>query len=66
MRDFKLIIVSIICVMMIGHTAAHAKSIETKLDELITDGRSSCDGSFTLLDGAVERIDLNLDWEENG
>ena len=30
---------------------------------LITDGRSSCDGSFTLLDGAVERIDLNLNGE---
>ena len=49
--------------MMIGVTGAYADSIENKLDELITDGRSSCDGSFTLLDGAVERIDLNLDDE---
>ena len=49
--------------MMIGPTGAHANSIETKLDELITDGRSSCEGSFTLLDGAVERIDLNLNGE---
>jgi len=40
MRDFKLIIASIISVMMIGPTGAHANSIETKLDELITDGRS--------------------------
>ena len=63
MRDFKLIIASIISVMMIGPTGAHANSIETKIDELITDGRSSCDGSFTLLDGAVERIDLNLNGE---
>ena len=52
--------------MMIGVTGAYADSIENKLDELIKDGRSSCDGSFTLLDGAVMRIDLNLDWEENG
>jgi hypothetical protein len=63
MRDFKSTILSIISVMMIGPTGAHANSIETKLAELITDGRSSCDGSFTLLDGAVERIDLNLDDE---
>ena len=49
--------------MMIGVTGAYADSIKNKLDELITDGRSSCDGSFTLLDGAVERIDLNLDDE---
>ena len=63
MRDFKLIIVSIISVMMIGPTGAHASSIETKLDELITDGRSSCDGSFKLLDGAIERLDLDLDGE---
>ena len=63
MRDFKLIIVSIICVIMIGVTGAYADSIENKLDELITDGRSSCDGSFTLLDGAIERLDLDLDGE---
>ena len=49
--------------MMIGVTGAYADSIKNKLDELITDGRSSCDGSFTLLDGAVERIDLNLNGE---
>ena len=55
MRDFKSTIVSIICGMIIGSTGAHANSIETKLDGLIADGRSSCEGSFTLLDGAVER-----------
>ena len=63
MRDFKSTIVSIICCMMIGPTGAHANSMETKLDELVADGRSSCEGSITLLDGAVERIDLNLDHE---
>ena len=63
MRDFKSTIISIICGIMIGSTGAYANSAETKLDELITDGRSSCDGSFTLLDGAVERIDLNLNGE---
>ena len=61
MRDFKSTIVSIICGMIIGSTGAHANSIETKLDGLIADGRSSCEGSFTLLDGAIERLDLNLD-----
>jgi hypothetical protein len=61
MCDFKSTIVSIICGMMISSTGAHANSIETKLDGLITDGRSSCEGSFTLLDGAIERLDLNLD-----
>ena len=63
MRDFNSTIASFICGIMIGSTGAYANSAETKLDEMITDGRSSCEGSFTLLDGAVERIDLNLDGE---
>ena len=64
MSDFKSIIVSIISVMMIAPAGAHANSIEIKLDKLITGGRSSCDGNFTLLDGAIERIDFNSDGED--
>ena len=45
MCDFKSTIVSIICGMMISSTGAHANSIETKLDGLITDFRSSCEGT---------------------
>ena len=53
------------CFAIISVTVAYADSISFTLDELVADGRSFCEGNFTLEDDAVQQFDFNLDGESD-
>ena len=58
-----LIVAAVLAVLPLA--VAHADSISFTLDELVADGRSFCEGNFTLEDDAVQQFDFNLDGESD-
>ena len=64
-KSLMMTFITATCFAIISVTVAHADSISFTLDELVADGRSYCEGDFTLEDDAVQRFDFNLDGESD-